>query len=414
MMESINKNIAQGIINAVGGPGVPPEYGFQYFTAGLDEYLDPIGKEYISSWIKDGGGTFKMVVDTYGGGKTHFLYCIRELAWQNEFAVSYVELKIGETPFFKLESVYKSIASNLSYPQSPPQIISKYEKGTVSFIEKWFERKKQELKRKGIRGRRLKDELRRYALSIPTFESISFTQAVRNAFLCLEEGRRDDLYEIMQWLQGEGYDKGFRRFGILQKIDKGTAFQMIRSLVRWVREIGYSGLVVLLDEAERESSISGKQQTILLTNLRELINESAMSGLANSMFFYAVPDEDFLEGRTKVYEAVRQRVSSVFSEQNPVGVKILLENISREPEDILCEIGQKLAAIFEIYSQIKFNTRVLEESITNIANAAWEERFGETGYKRLFVQAVVEGFKSLQRQPMSIITPDKARELIPR
>jgi hypothetical protein len=198
----------------------------------------------------------------------------------------------------------------------------------------------------------------------------------------------------------------------MQKIDKSTAFSMIRSLIRLVREVGYSGLVVLFDEAEQIPSMSGKEKDRLLSNLRELIDECGHRTLANSMFFYAVPDENFLQGRTQIYEALRQRVSTVFEKFNPSGVKINLEELSQRPEQLLHEIGEKLAYIYEIAYEMKFDSDTLRESIGNIADAAYERRFGDIGYKRLFVQSVVKGFGLLREKPTVVIDRDKAEQLV--
>ena len=102
-MSELSPSIARNIIERVGSSGQPPEYGFQFFSSGLDPYLSAIDTEYLSSFIKDGGSVFKMVVGTYGGGKTHFLYCVRDIAWKHNFVVSYVSLKPEECPFHKLE-----------------------------------------------------------------------------------------------------------------------------------------------------------------------------------------------------------------------------------------------------------------------------------------------------------------------
>ncbi|HXG41127.1 MAG TPA: BREX system ATP-binding domain-containing protein [Dehalococcoidia bacterium] len=414
-METLTREVARSIIEFVGSSGTPPEYGFQFFTAGLDEYLDPIEAEYLSSFVKDGGSSFKMVVGSYGGGKTHFLFCVRERAWKHNFAVSYVRLTPTETPFHKLESVYQSIVTNLTYPLTGEELLSGYERGIESFIKAWYAQVLNQFRRRGVTGDRLEEELNTYISSMPNCDSISFTNAVKEAFRCLLDRRDSDFSRIAQWLKAEGFDRradGHLRFGILQRIDKGTAFPMIRSLVRWVREVGYSGLVVLFDEAEVVPSMSGKQKDLLLSNLRELIDECGHGTLDHSMFFYAVPDENFLQGRTQIYEALRQRVSTVFETINPVGVKIYLEKLSSKPEEVLREIGSKLAEIFEIAYQIKFETGVLMQSIGNIADAAYAERFGDIGYKRLFVQAVIKGFQVLRNDPTAIISLEKAKELL--
>ena len=134
----LNSITARAIIERVGGQGTPPEYGFQYFTAGLDLYLGVIDDEYLKSFIKDGGSAFKMIVETYGGGKTHFLYSIRELSWKYDYLTSYVSLSPDYTPFHKLEQVYKSIVENLIYPQSAEDLLSEYERGIDAVIKKWY------------------------------------------------------------------------------------------------------------------------------------------------------------------------------------------------------------------------------------------------------------------------------------
>ena len=52
-----------------------------------------------------------------------------------------------------------------------------------------------------------------------------------------------------------------------------------------------------------------------------------VGALFMEQWYSTVPDESFLEGRTNVYEALNQRLATVFeNELNPTGVKIDLEN----------------------------------------------------------------------------------------
>ena len=186
---------------------------------------------------------------------------------------------------------------------------------------------------------------------------------------------------------------------------------MIRSLVQWIREIGYSGLIVLMDEAEQTPSMSSKQKSLLLQNLRELIDECGHANFKSTMWFYAVPDENFLEGRAQIYEALRQRVSTVFdTEINPTGVKIYLENIPIEPLELLKEIGNKLARIYEIAYNMRFNTDKLEKAVENIAEATYEKKF-EIGYKRLFVKSMITACNILKRKGYDI-TPEIAKDIV--
>ena len=403
--QMLDSNTARKIIEIVGGQGNPPEYGFQYFTAGLDIYLNTIDEEYLRSFVRDGGSAFKMVIGAYGGGKTHFLYCIREIAWKYDYITSYITLSPEQTPFHKLEQVYRAIVANLVYPQTCEELLSGYDRGIEAVIKKWYNEKYQELSAK-LTGDAVSRELNTYASSLGPYESISFRNAVKEAFIALSERREEDFTLIMQWLKGENPPKNMLKgFKIFEKIDKSTAFKMIRSLVQWIREIGYSGLIVLMDEAEQTPSMSSKQKSLLLNNLRELMDECGHANFKNTMWFYAVPDENFLEGRSQIYEALRQRVYTIFdTEINPNGVKIYLENIPIEPVELLQEIGKKLAEIYEIAYSVKFDANALKETIRNIAEAAYERRL-EIGYKRLFVQNIIKAFHKLRRTG-EVVTPE--------
>ena len=405
----LDSNIARTIIEIVGGSGNPPEYGFQFFTAGLDVYLNTIDEEYLRSFIRDGGSAFKMVIGIYGEGKTHFLYSVRELAWRYNYITSYITLSPEETPFHKLEQVYKAIVTNLVYPQTPEELLSGYDKGIEAVTKKWYSDKYQEFSEK-LPEDAIMREIHTHVSSLGPYESISFRNAVKEALIALADKREDDFSLIMQWLKGENPPKNtLKNFRIFEKIDKSTAFRMIRSLVQWLREIGYSGLIVLMDEAEQTSSMCSKQKSILLNNLRELIDECGHINFRNTMWFYAVPDENFLEGRSQIYEALRQRLSTVFdTEINPSGIKIYLDRIPGEPIELLQEIGRKLARIFEKAYNVKFEDRELDKTIENFAKYALERKL-ETGYKRLFIQNIIKAFRKL-RKTGKAVTPGDVEE----
>ncbi|MCQ1536855.1 hypothetical protein FTO70_14485 [Methanosarcina sp. KYL-1] len=393
---SLDRTLAKRIINEVGGTGQPPLYGYQFFTAGLDRYMETIEAEYLKDYIKCGGSSFKMVVGAYGGGKTHFLYNVLGKAWEHNYITSYIELSSNSAPFHKLEEVYRAVVSNLIYPQEPAALLNEPEKGIEAVLRKWHRESMSGLAL--IPVHRLDAEVESYLRSLGPFESTSFQNAIKNAFLALYR-KNEDLFDlIVQWLKGENPSSA--RLGelhIYEKIDRSTAFRMLRCLVQWVLKLGYSGLVVLLDEAEQTPSMSTRERSTLLQNLRELVDACSRGALKGTMVFYAVPDEGFLEGRTHVYEALNQRLSTTFEgEINPTGVRIDLENLSKDPVDLLREIGAKLAKIYEVAYAVKFDEVELEKAIREAAEKADQESYGEIAYNRLFVQLIVPSFHALR------------------
>jgi len=397
----LDQKIARKIIEQISSFGQPPTFGTQYFTVGLDEYLETLEEDYLSTFIKDGGSSFKMVVGIYGGGKTHFLYNIRDLAWKNNFAVSYVGLKSsGECPFHKLELVYKAIINGLVPPLPLEELSQGYEAGIAAFLRTWYGNKYMECQRQNFSDQ----ETQRYIFNeIKLMEtiSVSFANAIKEA-LRAEANKDNEKFELIcQWLKGEGYERRIHgNYHILQKIDQTTAFQMIRSLGQAICQLGYSGLVILLDEAENIPSLSTKNREQHLSNLREIIDECGNPSFNGIMLFYAVPNAEFLNGRTQVYEALRQRVSTVFDSINYTGVRIELEKAIPEDGEIifLKEVGFKLKGIYEIAYKCSLDQEKCTVLIQQIAEWAYDQRFGDEGFKRPFVQKLIPGFRFLQKK----------------
>lgn len=399
MTNDLTKKIALHVVHRV-QLGQPPETGFQYFTAGLNPYLTILEREYFSSYLRNGGSSFKLVVGTYGGGKTHFLYCVRELAWKHNFAVSYVNLSNEASPFYELDLVYATIVKGIMPPLTPEELISGYEKGLDSFIKAWVATKQTELTGKGCSSDTLREELLASVQSLSGIESTSFHNAVCAAFRAVVDKKDEEFRTACQWLKGEGYNrKAHQKFGILQKIDKTTAFSMIRSLLQWVRQIGYSGLAILFDEATMPAGVTTKQRERHLSNLREVIDECGHTNIRGAIIFYAVPDLLFLDGKTVTYEALNQRLDNVFERLNPTGVKIELDKVLGNTEEeaipFLTEVGSKLAGVYARAKDHEFDGVVVDKMINDIAVAVFKKRYADISYRRAFVEKAITGLSHL-------------------
>ncbi len=412
---NLEPDLAKKIITVLGTSGTPPEFGVQYFTVGLERYLRTLEREYLDGVVKAGLSAFKLVVGSYGGGKTHFLYAVRDLAWRHNYVVSYVPLNPAECPFDKLELVYKVIVSNLAYPQTPAEVAHGQERGIEALLRKWYSDVYQNLREQHGDDTELIKALDTYAKSLKGFESTSFTNAVKRAFLSLLKEDEETFSRILLWLKGEGFElHSYAPLGILERIDKRTAFRMLRSLVQWVREIGYSGLVFLFDEAERASSLaSSKERRQALDNLRQIVDETSNVRIPGAMFFYAIPDDRLLlEGKEDIYEALRQRLKGVYSTPNPSGVKINLEDLGIDPKKFLSELGEKLAGIYEIAYGLRLPKETLKRSIEVMAEKAYEERYADISYRRLFVKAFVENLNRLRQDPNTPISEQEAQRIL--
>jgi hypothetical protein len=404
---TVDRQLARAIVNKLGSTGTPPEFGIEAFTVGLEPLLKVIEDEYLDGILKYNLSSFKLITGNYGGGKTHFLYLVRNAAFRHNFCVAYVSLNPTECPFDKLELVYKGIAANLTAPiatDAPPGV---WDKGVESVVRRWVETQRKSQDRA--------EGLHRYLETLPVTESTSFSNAVRAAFSSLVAEDGDGFSEAVQWLKGEEVSREARaRYRISERVDKATAFRMLRSLIQWVHTIGYSGLVLLFDEAERGMSISSaRDKRRALDNLRQLVDECGNSRLPGAMFFYAVPDENLLlEGSGGVYEALKQRLRSPFSPKNPVGVRINLEETGQEPALFLRTLGAKLAGLVEAAYDVVLPERQRDGIISALAEMAISAFAFDVGYRRLFVVAALEALHELRADPALAFGRKEAEKLL--
>lgn len=383
-MKQKDQKLAKAIIHKLGSFGTPPEFGTEHFTVGLEPYLEVIENEYLKDMLKFNLSSFKLVTGNYGGGKTHFLYSIRNLAWRQDYVTSYVSLSPTECPFDRLELVYKKIVANIISPQTSAASEPTQGTGIEALLRHWYKKAREQ---------------RDFVSQITNLESSSYTNALKAAALSLASDDEDEFNGLVQWLKGEDIPRELRlRHRISERIDRSTAFRMLRSLVQFIDSIGYNGLIFLFDEAERGMSISStKDKRRALDNLRQLVDECGNSRLPGAMFFYAVPDENLLlEGSGGVYEALKQRLRSSFTRINPMGVKINLEEIGVAPEEFLTRLGGKLAKVFQVAYRFDFDKEVLLESMDNMIHAAVELQSLDISYRRIFVIGIIEVFQHLR------------------
>jgi hypothetical protein len=393
-MKQIDKRLAKAMIHKLGSFGTPPEFGIEHFSVGVEPYLTVIENEYLKDMLRYNLSSFKLVTGNYGGGKTHFLYLIRELSWRNNYITSYVSLSPTECPFDRLELVYKRIVANITPPvihEDPTQAILI---GIDALLRAWFKH--------GHHEQEMNERIR-------SCESSSFTNAVKGAVMALAADDDEEFDAITQWLKAEDIARDLRlRYRISERIDRSTAFRMLRSLVQFINGIGYAGLILLFDEAERGMSVSStRDKRRALDNLRQLVDECGNSRLPGAMFFYAVPDENLLlEGSGGVYEALKQRLRSSFTRINPMGVKINLEEIGLSAKEFLTQLGINLAQVFEQAYSVTFEQPVLAASIENVIHAALELQSLDISYRRIFVIGIIEAFQYIREHGQIVSAAD--------
>ncbi len=408
--------LARQIIEVLGQSGTPYSKGVSYYNVGNETLLNTIDSSYLGSYLADGGAVFKLVVGDYGSGKSHFLYCVRDRAWQRDFAVSKVDLSPKECPYNDQRLVYATVASSIIWHELGSQ--SEDERGLSRFLEGTLRRLLAPY------GGDFEDpdaanlpEVRAFlhTLQATPIDSLSFHKAVEGYFNALLRGQDRRLEALERWLHGEAIStedmRDLRTIGVTERINRSNAFKMLRSLCQAVRAMGYTGLVLLFDEGDRMMSVGGKSEKVATDNLREVIDR-CREDLPGAMFMYAVPPA-FIHDIVPKYPALQQRVLTpgYFSRANPFSAQINLDQLDMPDQELLAEIGSRLLAIFEIAYAVKLDPDIQAQNIDILAQAATESYLA-ISHRRLFVKTIVMEWYRQKEEGEQVINIEYAEAAI--
>jgi hypothetical protein len=390
MAESeISRPLARKIIEILGSFGTPPAKGTQYFNAGNQSLLDALDEFYLSTYLQDGGAAYKMVVGDYGSGKSHFLYCLRDLAWRRNFAVAKVDLSPVETPYNDQKKVYEAVANNIIWHERDE--LSSDETGLIRFLQGTLsgvvggELSLETLGNPLYRG--LVDTLEATPVDSPAYQT-----AVLAYFETLIRDNEERTASLVRWLLGEPTSpddtKILREVGVTGKINRPNAFRMLRSLCQVIRALSYSGLILLFDEVDRMASVGGKAEKLATDTLREVIDRTR-EDLPGAMFVYAVPPQ-FVNDVVPKYPALQQRVRAPghFSRTNHFSPLISLDRLDLDENDLMLAIGEKLIPIYETAFEVQLDHAVQRANAAILANVA-RDIFLDISHRRLFVKSFV-------------------------
>ena len=412
-MIDLSRGHALRMIQTLGESGTPPERGVAALNA---SYLSVLQQEYLELLLPEGGATFKLVQAYYGGGKTHFLYCLRDAAWAAGFASAYIGLSPVECPFHEPLEVYRAVARQLRAPpvDDGPLVPTT---GMPDLLRDLVEDRRAEHGDDAVRT-----WLRRTVRQLPVEN-----QSLRNAIsaygiACLDDDtHRQDV--LGAWLVGDDIPASAHRdVGVFESIGRSNAFGMLRAVCQALRGLGFAGTALLFDELDRNLSIGSttKNRTRLTDNLREMVDLCGRGALPGVMIAYAVPPE-FLRNVVPDYPALQQRLASPLplSTRSPQATLIDLERLDLEPQALLEGIGARILDIFQRARETKFDAILQGANLARLAEEAAGAQF-EVSHRRIFVKVWVgllqeqfaEGERIISHPEMSERVMGGARTLL--
>ena len=400
---------ARRILAQMGENGKPPELGIAHVNAGNESYLRVIDAAYIQDLIiAVEGSSFKLVQGTYGAGKTHFLYCVRDLAWRRRLLTAFVTISPKECPFNRPLAVYRAIAQRIERPRSPD---GEETRGIDDLLRQCVER------RVADDGRDPTRDWIDATLARTSFTRHSFRDAVVGFARAVVDRDEPAARRLAAWLRGEDLTLSEAKLaGLYEVPGNDNGFGMLRSLVQLVPRLGWQGSVLLLDEAERRLSASEKPTKALgetVDHLRELIDLCGRSELPRTLILYAVTPM-FTEHVLPLYPALQQRLGApiqFLGPHNPKAPVIDLEALDLEPKKLLLEVGKRLAAVACTAYEWSPDDDLIDDNLRRLAAIVAAEQL-EVGHRRFFVRLWVRLLDQLRLDTAKVLTDDELRSLV--
>ncbi len=403
MKSSLDPAFLRRILHRMGETGQPPERGALQVNVGTDELLDVLRREYLVP-IRESGrnSAFKLVQAPFGGGKSQFLHCLRELAWREGFVTSLVDVSPQECPFDDPVRIYRAVATRLESP--PKDLAVESDVGIDAVLRVAIAERRKAHGEAAVRAW-LDEEI-----ATARVDSHAVRRAAHLLMCALLDRDHDAEALLASFLRGEDVQPGeVRALGVREALEPSSAFRFLRSLVQVLRAVGVSGVVLLFDEMDRVMSLSVRRRRSIGDVLRQTIDHCGQASLPSVLWIYAVPPE-FLTNVVPEYPALEQRLrgASTFSSVNPLAPVIDLDRLPLGPTALLTAIGGKLLDL-----HLRAHEGTLDEAAQrgNLQDLARElgERQLEVGTRRTFVKAAAQLLATQQREGSRRLAPDEIR-----
>jgi hypothetical protein len=256
----LSKRISTALIGALAS-GVVPRVGLEQIAVGRDRELNTLMQDLDN--IGGGGASFRLVIGRYGAGKSFMLQMLRNAAMEQGFVVADADI----TPERRLVggggaslATYRELICNLSTKSRPDggaltTILERWIAGIQTQVAQSSGKKPNDEGFDDLVEAKIRTVTQDIADLVNGFEFATVIIAYWNAYRNDDEIKKDS---VLRWLRGEFATKTEARaaLGVRVIIDDDTWYDYIKLMAKFVADIGYKGLIIILDEAIHLAKIS--------------------------------------------------------------------------------------------------------------------------------------------------------------
>lgn len=370
---------------------------------------------YLDKFVPKDRGVVRFVMGRYGEGKTHFLYLTAKAALDKHYVVTYVSAERANLDRF--DFVYRELVASLRTPDMPNDLKYNFKtttNGLKNILDNWVEeqrirhsldvREADEID--DATSSKIRSDID--SLDRERIWDAGFRHAIQhylaNAMGGTEDGAEQNA-TILQWLQGDPLPRALTKdFDVYEPIKAANSKDIFRSLVLMLKEFGFRGLVLLVDELERTLLQTPKARIKAYQNIRQLLDNADKSGaLATYVLCAITPELLHNDKGFKEYDALIERIGPVAlpgGTQKYIDKRAIVIDLGLTPFDKpqLVELARKIRAIHADAMEWEASERVTDEVITTFVEEL-HPREVEISKPRLLVRAMTQILERAEQDP---------------
>jgi hypothetical protein len=388
--------------------GTVPDRGLDAFAVGIERHRKELHRKLAE--VKGGEGDVKFLRGGYGCGKTFMASLIVQDARSTEwgFVTSFVVVSDNDLHFHKFDELYRKVVSGLSTPACPQGALG-------DILDRWIGGIEEGLLALGIPDDDPSFDDKVLAKLDEQLVALTggrappdMVRVVRKIFELKQAGRLQDASALISWLSGSAnVASGIKNLASIKgDIGSTDAMAYLRGILEIIKSAGYTGLVIVIDEAETILRMRGDVRGKSLNAIRQIVDaSSSYPGLlwvftGTPLFF---DDRKGVKGVEALYARIKyEEFNGVPSLRQP---QLALKPFDRER---LLKVALKLRSLHPDLAPEEAERRLPREVVEQLVDHVTEGFRGDVGVvPRQFLRKLVGVLDLLADYP-----EQDARELL--
>ena len=287
--------------------GVTPRIGIQHIQVGRVNEIKAVYKDIER--ISQGGSAFRLIIGDYGSGKTFFLSVVKSIALEKKLIVVNGDLSPDRRIHAsggQARNLYSELMRNLATRNKPDG------NALTSVVERFITQARQEADNTDVSVSSVINQ--RLSSLTELVGGYDFAKVIETYWQGHETGNDDLKLNAIRWLRAEYSTKTDARkdLGIRTIITDASFYDNLKIMSLFVRQAGYEGLLVNLDELVNLYKLSSTQaRTSNYEQILRILNDCLQGSAENLGFLLGGTPEFLMDTRKGLfsYDALQSRLA---------------------------------------------------------------------------------------------------------